>query len=305
MTQASKADIDAILKERFPLLPLIQAFASFEESQKRGAISAAAPTPAAPSASAIKAEMDEYRTRLEALPAAEVAQLAVQSRAKLAAKVAAAEREREAKAAAKRAEKEAARFYNLPAAKADYEFWCKVEYWTADEAAALLLGRDPRSVNPATLAAELNKAPGLLSFEKPAAPAAFHSQYDGLRTLVQRSRALQGPQCTPIHVVEWAEENQAIKIDPALKRAASSAARLAPAVAKAEEFQEPAQRSPNGTAKKWSADDLAQLSRFREKHGTRAAAEEFGISEARVRKLLPKIKVAAASPFAGLTHRIK
>ncbi|MCL6555003.1 MAG: hypothetical protein K6T56_01430 [Burkholderiales bacterium] len=40
--------------------------------------------------------------------------------------------------------------------------------------------------------------------------------------------------------------------------------------------------------KKWTPEKLAELRAFRDEHGTKAAAKKFGISEARVRQLLPK-----------------
>jgi hypothetical protein len=39
--------------------------------------------------------------------------------------------------------------------------------------------------------------------------------------------------------------------------------------------------------KKWTDERLAALRAFRDEHGTKAAARKFGISEARIRQLLP------------------
>lgn len=41
---------------------------------------------------------------------------------------------------------EEGRFFNLPSAQADFEYWGKAAYWTLDEAVALVLGRAPESV---------------------------------------------------------------------------------------------------------------------------------------------------------------
>jgi hypothetical protein len=46
----------------------------------------------------------------------------------------------------------------------------------------------------------------------------------------------------------------------------------------------------SGTAVKWTPERLAELAAFREKQGTKKAAAQFGISEQRVRALLPKKK---------------
>ena len=62
-----------------------------------------------------------------------------------------------------------------------------------------------------------------------------------------------------------------------------------------------------GTAKKWTPEALRALSDYRERHGTKEAAEHFGISAARVRELLPSEKKAPAK-HAGVsvfTHRIE
>jgi hypothetical protein len=46
--------------------------------------------------------------------------------------------------------------------------------------------------------------------------------------------------------------------------------------------------------KKWTPEKLAELRAFRDEHGTKAAAKKFGISEARIRQLLPNEKPPAA-----------
>ena len=56
--------------------------------------------------------------------------------------------------------------------------------------------------------------------------------------------------------------------------------------------------------KKWTDEKLAELKTYREAHTMPETAVKFGISEQRIRELLPSEK-AKAKPFAGLTHRIK
>ena len=46
------------------------------------------------------------------------------------------------------------------------------------------------------------------------------------------------------------------------------------------------------TPNKWTADRMAELSAYRATHGTKAAAEHFGVSTSRVRQLLPSEKPA-------------
>jgi hypothetical protein len=50
-------------------------------------------------------------------------------------------------------------------------------------------------------------------------------------------------------------------------------------------------KSPVG--EKWTDEKLAELRAFRDEHGTKAAAKKFGISEARIRQLLPTEKPPA------------
>lgn len=56
--------------------------------------------------------------------------------------------------------------------------------------------------------------------------------------------------------------------------------------------------------KKWTTEKLAELEAYRQTHTMPETAEEFGISEQRIRQLLPT-KKAAATPFSGLVHRTK
>ena len=51
---------------------------------------------------------------------------------------------------------------------------------------------------------------------------------------------------------------------------------------------EPTPSASAGTPKKWTPERLADLHAYREQYGTKTAAKNFGISEARVRKLLPR-----------------
>jgi hypothetical protein len=57
-----------------------------------------------------------------------------------------------------------------------------------------------------------------------------------------------------------------------------------------------------GTWKKWTVDRLAELKAYRAKHGTKAAAERFGVTTTRVRALLPTGKPARKG-YSAFTHR--
>jgi hypothetical protein len=71
-------------------------------------------------------------------------------------------------------------------------------------------------------------------------------------------------------------------------------------VATAQEAATPAPEAANG--KKWTPEMLAELKAYRDAHTMQETAAAFGISEQRIRQLLP-IKKAKAQPFAGLIHR--
>jgi len=56
--------------------------------------------------------------------------------------------------------------------------------------------------------------------------------------------------------------------------------------------------------KKWTPEKLAELKAYREAHAMPDTAAKFGITEQRIRQLLPSNK-PKAKPFAGLIHRMK
>ncbi|KQP35857.1 hypothetical protein [Pseudorhodoferax sp. Leaf274] len=60
-----------------------------------------------------------------------------------------------------------------------------------------------------------------------------------------------------------------------------------------------AQPATTGTTKRWTEDGLAALKAYRAEHGTKETAKHFGITEQRVRELLPQDKKSAGL-FAGL-----
>ena len=62
-----------------------------------------------------------------------------------------------------------------------------------------------------------------------------------------------------------------------------------------------------GTPRKWTTEARRALADYREKHGTEAAAKHFGITGARVRKLLPgeKAPTKKATWYSTITHHIK
>lgn len=306
MTAPSSTDIDCILKERFPLAALIPAVESLHAAIAHQVPEASA-TDADPMAD-MKAQVLAARKELAALPAEQVAAMATQSRARAHAQAAARDAQRAAVKKAKEDAAEKKRFYNQPAAAARFEFWCKADFWTVDEAAALLLGRDPELVNPKSLAHELSQPTGLMGLGDKPLRAPFHRIFDELRILMSRSEALHGPRLKPASVLAWVRQSGAVKPPErmvVLLRAASDAI-AGPAQSAVALAEEPAVQV-RGAAQPWTAERRAALHAYREEHGTKAAAEHFGIAQSRVRQLLPREHAKAAKPdvWAGLKHTIK
>lgn len=73
---------------------------------------------------------------------------------------------------------------------ADFDYWTKAEYWTFDESIALLIGKNPKTLN------------GLL-VDGGRAPLA--QRYMKLRELARRASAMQGPRLRPSQVLAWAD----------------------------------------------------------------------------------------------------
>lgn len=277
MTAPSKTHIDTILREKYPLQMLTDVVVSSSGYQQLTAGSSDAP-PASPATIARDKAMVGYyalKAQLEAMPAPEVARLAAASMARQQAK-------HQAKLKADADAKEAARFYNRPEALADFAYWCKVEFWTLDEAVSLLLGRDPQVVTPEALAAELSRPTGFLNLSAAPGKAAFHIAHERLRTLMLRAQALASPRLKPSHVLAWAAGSGAVEVPPALAQLIASDA------PPAQEADKPAAADAPRT-RQWTQDELAEMRRYKDRNGTKATAEKYGVSEARIRKLAPAV----------------
>ena len=111
-----------------------------------------------------------------------------------------------AKHEAKATAKEAARFYNQPNAQPNFAHWCDMEYWTFDEAIALLLGRNPTVLTATALKRELSKSVPLMLFPEPEPRPAFLIQYEALCHLARRATPMSGQRLKPLMVVAWAAQ---------------------------------------------------------------------------------------------------
>src|SRR5262245_44110124 len=78
---------------------------------------------------------------------------------------------------AKAEQEESERFYNHPAARADFEHWAKAAHWTLDEAIALSFGRAPELVR-------WEKLQSLTALGSP-----FAAQYARRRDLALRAKS--------------------------------------------------------------------------------------------------------------------
>lgn len=121
--------------------------------------------------------------------------------------------------AAREAAAEAARFYNQPQAQANFAFWLKVDFWTFDDAIALLLGKNPQVVTWAAVDQAV-KPKGF--FRGAPVRSKFLSEYMMVRDLALRSDVMtRGPKLRPEDVVTWAMRRVDLKLPEPLRALAS------------------------------------------------------------------------------------
>jgi hypothetical protein len=186
---------------------------------------------------------------------------------------------------------EARKFYNVPSAMADFAHWSQMDYWSVEEAVTLLLGREPSVVNSASL--------------KKHQTSRFAQRHTKLLQIAQRSETLgSSDRVKPAAAVEWAILSGAVEPPPDLERWLRSRARLPERKLASEAPTDVQVEAAPVSNVRWTPERLKELSEFRERHGTKKAAEHFGIAQARVRQLLPK-KPAASPASSAFTYRPK
>jgi hypothetical protein len=210
MPEPSEADIDRLVFERHPELRLVEIAAATSASIYRNN------PDKMPDFSSGLAQLESARAEFRALPKEELLAHIKACRTR----EANAQRKRDE---AKRAAKDAARFFNQPSAMARFEVWCKVGFWTVDEAAALLLGRDPHIVNPDRLTQELNQVTGPFGLGQRPQRTEFHTRFDNLRLMLDRANGLSRPEMKPAEVIAWAERNGAVELQSKLLEALAEA----------------------------------------------------------------------------------
>lgn len=104
-------------------------------------------------------------------------------------------------------DEEAARFFNLPSAAADFSHWAKADFWSKDEATALLLGKSPEVVTWAKVQPHLGVSP-------------FANEFRKMRDIARRSRSSLGDDdaVEPSRVIGWADESD-YSVPPELRQA--------------------------------------------------------------------------------------
>lgn len=285
--------IDQMLTNRFPLMRIHQA------------ISRVLTVPINSQADDSKEPWEAERQRLLSLPELEWQAASSDHHRQVQQAQIRHEQEKKAQATAKAAKQEASRFYNQPAAKPDHDFWSKMEYWTFDEAIALLLDKNPKVLTPAAVkkdrAAETSQV--LLPAQLPR--SAFLDRYEQLYELARRSTVMNQARLSPIKVIQWAEGSGFIHPPSELElrvRLRDHAIRSSQVSTPSQVATAPASKAQQGDkttagqTKIWTAAKLAELAAHHAKHGTKATAEHFGISDSLVRRKLKDFDRTETAP---------
>jgi hypothetical protein len=107
---------------------------------------------------------------------------------------------------AERARKaEAAQFYNAQHAKANYDYWLSMDFWTLDDSIALLLGRCPKVVTWDAVNQALR--PQKRFFAPAPSNTPFLRLYDSLREAALRTEIMMdSPRLKPLDVAKWGKK---------------------------------------------------------------------------------------------------
>ncbi len=290
--------IEAILAGEFGGLVTLEAIGK--------SLTAIGNRPALPTSSVLQAERD----KLEAMSDLE---LALRHQAHLRRRAAAevsAEAQKKAKDIAQATAREAAQFYNHADAQADFVHWSKAEYWTFNEAIALLLGKSPKVLTPEKVRQEiLAVETGFFLGSRPPVPA-FLRQYENLYDLARRAQAMNKERLHPAVALVWARNTGAVeppavlvqlledraKIELGVRRASSTPAAVVTVADQSLPDAATSEQVRNG--RDWTPAALADLQTFRDAHTADQTAKHFGISKGRIRQLLIRRRETPAEPTA-------
>lgn len=207
---------EKLLRPRFQILDALAFAASLNPNSKAAAEDH-------------KRTKDEARGELMVLPIHELRNRVQKQEAQAAAdQVARAESEkkrkqekaaREARAAA---EREVNKFYNLSSSTADFRHWATMDYWSFDEALALLMGKDPQIMTKEAMRKEIEPEFSLLLLSPSSHPKSnFVRRYEALRTVAERAGDMKPAQLLPLNVLLWAHRSGAIAPPAELVQAVS------------------------------------------------------------------------------------
>jgi hypothetical protein len=156
-------------------------------------------------------EMQTRRAVLSSMPESELLQLRADLLTKQKAAQLAAEKERQRMRDAAAAEKERKQFYNQPDAQANFDYWLKFDFWSFDQAIALILGKNPNVVTWEKVSQAIDP-PRLLLAAKPT-PSTFLKAYQNLRTLAGASDVMTaGARLRPADVASWARNRLGLSL---------------------------------------------------------------------------------------------
>lgn len=284
--------VEAILIYQFPTKPLMDIAAAFGSAQPQADGDAFCLQ--------FNAQVEAKRKALLELPQAELKRLHQQVLVNQRTQQEASDAARAAKGKAAAAAKEAAMFYNRADAQADFDHWLKYDYWTFDEAIALLMGKEPNLVAWAAVNSAINSSMGLFSSPaKRAQMTGFLRTYDRLRSVAQRAAVMKAPRLKPADVLTWARKTRAVELPTALlqhlstvNEVARSATMASPRIdlqpAVATDGRTPMIEKGTGSNLRWTPELIEELGKHKAKEGTPAAAKHFGVSDSMVRRLLRK-----------------
>jgi hypothetical protein len=306
------AAVEEILLHLFPLKVFMDASDAFKSSYVR-TYETSVRTDEGSSSPELKKRVQAERIELLALTPKILEQRlrSVRDEQERSGKTAAAERT--AKQQAKAVAKEAAKFYNQPKANADFDYWSKAEFWTFDEAIALLLGKEPKLLTPAAVKGYLAAEAGtFLPLDNHETSSLFIRTYERLRSLAQRAAVMQTATLIPLNVIEWAlrtgiveppqELVKRLSVVPSDRQDSLNELGAPPIEPGQGVSQECEIGDPEVTRRKpWTTQRFEELRAFKDKHGTEAAGRHFNISGARVRLLLAK--AFPKSPRSGPATR--
>jgi len=216
-------------------------------------------------------ELQAERDKLEAMSDSELGRrhhACLQRRA--AAKISAVA-QRKAKDIAQANAREAAQFYNHADAQADFAHWSKAEYWTFNEAIAILLGKSPKVLTPEKVRQEiLAVETGFLLGSRPPVPA-FLRRYENLYDLARRAEVMNKARMHPAVAVAWACKTGAVVPPEQLVQLleARAATEMKSQFFKASKSDEPASEKPQSPAPLTSTPPVPSAPMKRSTKGTR------------------------------------